>query len=389
VVDLKATCTGEEPVDKGCVHQLESRPLHDSLVFSPDGRWALSYISQEAASSSQEEVINLNEVGIYDLYESTSRFSALGFNPLGFAFTQALDAPRAVVITDSRVIAVDLLTGEAVPRELTLGADTRVTPSQVVITPDDHYALVTMKSSADLYTFDLMQETLPINIISLSGVAQKMTLSSDQDATLITTESGWTLDIVHHADFSVDAIPLEAPVNTLVSPAGMSFSMLYDVAAGRVKGYLLDNPTYQVQVSPRGDAIVIYYQPESSSGQGSLDGSHSVAILNLTNGDRQPNPILVPSAPGSSAFVTGAEPILDQVFVGLEGQGHGLIAGFNLATYDSRVVEVPPHPRSIGRLEDGRIVAVHDAVNGLLSVFPAGDPGKVQFVSGFANTGLF
>jgi len=402
VIDPDAACKGDAPVDTGCVGELEARPLHDRLVLSPDSRFALSYISSEAAYSGAEEVINLNEVGVYDLQQPTVRFATVGFNPQSFAFTRDPDAPRVVALTSNKVVALDLLTGEDVPRELTLGTDTQLEPQEVVISSDDHFALVTVAGSADLFTFDLTQETLPINILSLSGVPESMALSGAGDETLILVDDGYELNIVHHEDFRIDVHPLEDSVNAMrMSPDGR-FAVLYDadglgrfmyyvdMEADRVQAYLLDNPCQDVRVSPDGQALVIFYVPDPWTQQDALDAHHAVAILNLAQGDREPNPILISSAPQGAAFAMGGTPERDDVFVPFDGVDHGLVGRFNLYTYDSKVVETPLWPRSVGVLEaDGRVVVVHSVASGMISIFPEDAPERIQFIHGFMIQDIF
>lgn len=404
ILDPDAPCTGDYPVDASCIATLEAKPLHDRLELSPDGRFAISYISEQSASESEEAIINLNEVGIYDLEQMTVTFVPLGYNPKAFAFTQDPDqTPRAVVLTASQVTAVNLETPtEWVTRALTLSTDTEVSPSNVILTGDDRYALVTIKGSADLFTFDLSEESLPINILSLSGDALEMARSADGEQTLVLTNNGDYLNIIHHQDFSVDVLSLEDRMRNILVPDGADYAVLYnnnessdflyvvDPADGRLQGYLLDNPYREVQASPGGDALAIFYVPRYSGDSG-LDGSYAVALLNLAEGNRQPNPIMVSSYPLNSTFARGSSPEAAQsLFVSLNAGDGGIVGRFNLSTFDTTSVDTPPGPETLAILpSDNRVVVLHSAATGLISIFPEDAPEKIQLISGFMAQDMF
>lgn len=396
VVDGDAECTGEQPVDLGCVTSIEAKPLHDQLVASPDGRFALSYISAESAAQADEVVINLNEVGIYDLEAGTVQFATVGFDPRSFAFTKSESAPRVVILTASEVVLLDLLTGKATPRELTLSSSTQVRPSEVQLTDDDSYALVSIDNSPDLFTFDLTQESLPINILSLSGEPIEMGSQAGVGETVILTQGQGQADVVNHSDFSVTHYPLSSPANRILWLPGRAQAALYDATGNypylhildldrkRVQTYLLDNPCTDVRVSDDGGALVLFYVPDNEGNDGALDDSYAVAILNLDQGDRQPTPILVSNYPAGALFVEGAEPQLDSVLVPLNDRPNGALARFNLSSYDVDVFDIPYSPQRIQALQtDGRVVVSHSATLGMISIFPPNAPESVQFISHF------
>ncbi len=396
-----ATCTGERPVDATCVTTLDARPLHDTLVLSPDGRFAVSYISEESASQASQDVINLNEIGVYDLDNRTVLFATLGFSPKGFAFTHAESPPRMVAITETKVVVLDLETGETTQRELAGASDSQLRPDGVVVTGDDHYALMTLEASSDLFTFDLTQPNLPINIINLGMIPRQIALSATGNETLVISTTKTAIGVIHQEDLSVDVYELEQRVTEMLSPEGSDYAVFYDATGvgrdlyyldleqGRMVAYYLENPCVEVHASPGGDALVLYYEPEPySTGGSGLASSFAVAILNLAQGDRQPNPILVRTLPPAIAFHLGADPSQDQVFAPFQGSESGTVGSFNLSSYDSMAIDVAPMPYAIGILSDDRVVVAHQAALGFLSVFPVNDPDLVQFVHGFLAGGL-
>lgn len=373
---------------------LEARPLHDQVTFSPDGRWALTWISDGAATETGEAVVNLNEVGIYDLAQREVRFATLGFGPHAFAFTGEGDL--AVVLTRSQVAVVDLPTGDVRLRELTLGSDTRVSPNLVGLTGDDHFALVSVEGSSDLFTFDLTQASLPINILGLSGVPAVMAPTQDGQGTLILTSDGYHLDVLHHDDLTVSSETLRVRANALTVPPAGDYAVLwqmygtsvgiFDVRTERVTDVLLDNPAFDLSVSPDAAVLVIFYAPDGAdSADGSpLSQSYAVALLNLAQGDNRPDPVLTSAPPFGVAFVPGVEVGTGTAYTLLEASDGGRVASFDLDTNGSAALLVGPAPRQIGRLaSDGRLVVVHDAGLGLVSLIDPATPDQVQMIHGF------
>ncbi len=400
VISPSAKCSGDQPVDASCVKILEGRALHDTLTLSPDGRYAVSSISPQAAASSTEDIINLNEIGIYDLSDLTVRFATVGYNPGGFAFTHGDEQRRMVVITESKVVVVDLETGDMTSRDLSLSGSTTYHPNGVVVTGNDHFALVTMDGSSDLFTFDLSQASLPINILNLGGTPRAMQLSATGNEALVLYTNSRQLGVIHQEDLSVDLFTLDSSVSKMLSPDGTRYAVFYDTTGGgrqlyyldleteRLDTYPLDNTCVRVEASPAGDVLVLFYNASTYTSGQNLSTNYAVAILNLGQGDRAPTPIAVRSLPVGAAFYVGADPSLDEVYVPFEGTDSGTVGRFNLSSYESLAIDVAPSPYAIAMLSDGRIVTAHTSPLGFLSVFPRTNPDLVQFVRGFLTDGL-
>lgn len=393
-------CNGAEPVETSCVSTLEAHPLHDSLVVSPDGHYALSYISVASSNNNTDVVVNLNEVGIYNLVDGTVRFATVGFSPSSFAFTTTGD-PRVVLLTSTDVVLLDLTTGAVKSRELTLNTTSTLHPRQVLLTGDEQLALVTISGSADLYTFDLTQESLPINIISLTGTAGQMINSPSGNSTVILADAGAELNVLQHSDFSLKGYTLTGKMDTLLTIPGREQVVAYDADNGshylnlldlehnKVQAWLLDNPAPEVRVSPDGDALLLFYVPDYS-GSDVLSSNYGMAVLNLKKGDRQPTPLLLGSYPTGALFIPGAEDALDAVYVTVPDDGSGALAHLNLFDYSVEVYDLPPLPIALAALpEDGRAVVMHNSPLGLISIFSPDDPEGVQFITHFMTTDLF
>ncbi len=400
VLSPSARCSGELPVDASCVTLLEGRALHDTLTLSPDGRYAVSSLSAAGAATLEEDIVNLNEIGVYDLSDMSVRFVTVGYNPKGFAFTHGETNRRMVAITDTRVVLVDLETGDTTARDLTVSGGTPLHPTQALVTGDNHFALVTIEGSSDLFTFDLSQASLPINIINLGGTPRLLQLSADGSEALVLYNDHKKVGIIHQEDLSIDLFSLDDSVTRVRTPEGMGYAIFYDdtgngrtlyyldLESERMVSYHLDNPCAGVEVSPAGDALVLYYRPAGTSSGQSLSSGYAVAILNLGQGDRAPTPILVHDMPRGAVFRVGVDPTQDEVYVAFDGVDSGTVGRFNLYSYDSMAIDVAPRPYAIAALSDGRIVTAHASPLGWLSIFPMDRPEAVQFVRGFLTDGL-
>lgn len=393
VLDLSKACTGETPVDLGCVKHLKAPPVHDQLVVSPDGRFALSYISSWAAASSDSVVVNLGEVALYDLEAEEVRTAQPGTGIRQVIFSSLSGAPMALILTQDQVVKLDLESGAMTPRELTLTTATNLTPQAAVLTDDEAFALVTLTGTADLFTFDLSQPTLPINILALSGNPLGMVKLDASDKTVILSGSGNKVDVVNGTASSVETYSLPYPATAMVPFPNFARVALFDASGSypylhvldletrKVQTWLLDDTLSQVQVSPDGGSLVLFY--------GSLNNPESaIALFNMAGGAREPSPIQLISPAGATLFQDAIGSDQDQVFLTLSGYNGSYVARFNLATLSAETVEVPPQPQSLYTLSDGRVVAVHASNLGMLSVFPADDPGLIQFIPNFAPVGV-
>lgn len=393
VLDLSKGCTGETPVDLGCVTHLKAPAVHDQLVVSPDGRFALSYISSWAAAGSDSVVVNLGEVALYDLETGDVRTAQPGTGIRQVVFSSLSATPFALILTQDQVVRLDLETGAMTPRELTLTTATNLTPLNAVLTDDEAFALVTLSGSADLFTFDLSQPTLPINILALSGSPLAMVALDASDKTLILSGSGRTVDVVNGTASAVERFSLPYPATAMVPFSNLAKVALYDTSDSypylhvldletrKVQTWLLDDTLAQVQVSPDGGSLVLFY--------GSLNApSSAIALFNMAGGAREPSPIQLISPAGTSLFLDAIGSDMDQVFITLPGSSRAYVARFNLATLSAETVEVPPLPQSLYTLSDGRVVTVHASNLGMLSIFPPDDPGLIQFIPNFAPVGV-
>ena len=389
MVDPAACDPSTDPAP--CVSLLPSRPQHDGLIISPDSRWALTWITGQGLD--QSDVVNLSEVAIYNLESGEDpRFATLGFAPSTFKFSQ--DGDRVVVLTDGQVVVMDLTTGVTHSRELTLSSETQVRPQFLGLTGDDHFALITLSDSADLYTIDLTQDSLPINILNLARPCTAFATTNDGAASIYMSDTQDAFDVLDHQTMSLRHVELDHFASKIYVPQVGNYVLLYDtwygqpylhrydLARQKLQTWLLDGPISGVDVSPDGGTAVLYYEPYST-------GSWwTVGILGLATNERQATPIQMGAEPRGVTFLhqEGGE---DQAIFSLNGDG-GRLAVVGLSSYSAWGVDIPFNAGAIYQLpSDGRLVVVHNSPAGFLTVAPATDPSAVQFYSGFMKTGMF
>lgn len=399
VLDSTKSCALDLPVETGCLQRIPSRPLHDVLEISPSGRYALSYISSEAASNGADGVVNLNQVVIYDLQSGESLASTVGYGPQQVHFAENGDAPRAILLTRTSMAVVELESGLARTRELSVSSSSPAYPSGLVVTGDEHYALVTFEGRSDLYTLDLTQSNLPINILALSAAPKSLVRSTSGERTALLSSNGLGVDVVEHADLSISHFELSHAMSELEALPGREqvlltrpnqserLSYVLDLSREKLTGWTHESGYAGVDVSPDGGTLVFRY-PVGSGGSGPLAYENAVGILRLDLGDKQPIPLLLGGVPEDVLFLTGSStlPVVATLF---SGETYGYVATLSTETLTAQTVEVLGGPTRLFQLPgDGRLVTEYSRPLGLLGVMPADDLSPVQFFSGYRAAGL-
>lgn len=399
ILDTSKTCALDLPVETGCIRRIPTRALHDVLEISPSGRYVLSYISAEAASEGAQGVVNLNEVLIYDLETGESRAAAVGYGPQQVRFAELSTPPRAVLLTRTGMAVVELDTGTTRIRELCISSSTPVYPDGLVLTGDEQYALVTLEGRRNLYTLDLTQSSLPLNILALTTAPKVMVRSASGDHTALLADNGLGVDVITHADFSLTHYTLSRAVNSLDALPGREqllltypnrsekLSYVLDLSQQKLIGYTHESGYSAVDISPEGGTLVFRY-PVGSGGNGPLAYENALGILRLDRGDKQPTPLLLGGNPDAVLFLAGdgPEPMVATLFSAEEA---GYVATISTESFAAQTTEVLGGPSRLLQLPaDGRLVAEYGRPLGLLSVMPADDLSPVQFLSGYRTAGL-
>lgn len=371
-------------------------PAHlNRMVFTPDGNIAVAYLDYDSAEDIPVDgVVDLTQVAFIDLDSGSVASISAGFSANNIIFS--LDGSRAVVLSRSQVIVVDLETFEkTVEFPLTLDNDQQVDPTSAALTPDGRYALITVEGSKDLYKLDL--DVKAIDIISLDAVPARLMVSPSLDRTLLVYNTEARVDLLDHDLFNLDPQQLDHGVSQMVE--GEDFALLYyegeiqnrmdiyhlDYETLEVTEYVMGNPVESLQLTASRAFAVGVLRPSAYSGSG-LDGyqasRYGLGVVDLLNEEEVS--LVLESPPVGLALVEddgGAYALLL-----LEGRSDLLKVDLrNPSQPQSLELEVPP--TGIGTLPDGRFFITHASGLGLVSFLDPSDD-SITTASGFAVLGL-
>lgn len=377
--------------EAGVTSKTNIPPHLNRVAFSPDGRIGVAYLDYDSSEDIPVEgVVDLSQVAFIDLATGEVTNVSVGFSADNVIFS--LDGSRAVVMSRSKVVVVELETFEVtVQYPLTLDADQRVDPSSASLTPDGRYALITISGSSDLYKLDLDVEA--IDIVSLDGVPAMLSVDEDLDLSVLVYAGDPVVEVMDHDYFELDSIELDEPCTSIID--GDGFALLYNDRSGTHDVYTLDLETRELHEYVMGNRVssmqltdseryaVAVLAPDSSGGGGSdLEGYQDVrwglGVIDLV--DQQAIDLVVESQPTGLAVVETDEE--SYALITLAGDDDVL----KLTLSDPAVPERIPMPapaQAIGSLPDGRFYITHDATLGLISFFDPSDDSLTS-AAGFA-----
>ncbi len=402
----------------------------NALAQTDDGRYAMAYFSSRNASAGRL-LFNPNEVAIVDLRATAATptvepvirtVRSFGGVPNGVVFSPQMTVagePRtlAVVLSDAYVTLLDLNHPERseITVRLTLPEDARaVAPAQVLFDADNATVYLRADQSNDLYVLKL----LPVTPDSMTSNDFRPSLNQlaagvrPADIALFGATTGRKLLVVSPGSRdarvidtvanTTTVIPLDAVANRILlfdgAPAGsttpiprallyatqgvsnaVSFLDLTEIESRRsqnVEALQVGRTINQALPLPdRG--VVMFGHPTSSMG--------SLSLLNLTT--RTASPIFSEVALENARFdddrraLWVAPPTGQRLgFIELQNFRPGEIR------LDATVTEVIPVSRGAER----RVVALHDAEDGWLTVVDGGEPTRAtaRTMRGFLLTGL-
>ena len=369
-------------VQDGAVSVVTEIPPHlNRLAFSPDGGTAVAYLDFDAAEDVPVDgVVDLTQVAFVDLDSGAVQSLSVGFSANNVIFS--LDGSRAVVLSRSQVVVVDLTTFEkTVTYPLTLDADQQVDPNGAALTPDGRYALITIEGSKDLYKLDLDVEA--IDIISLDGAPATLSVNNDQDKSLLVYASLARVDVLEHEYFGIETLELDEPCTAVLETA--TTALLYndqarthdvyelDFATMEPVEYVMANPVQQMELTASGGYAVAVLSPEYGYSGNDLDdyqdNRYGLGVIDLNNDESVS--LVLESEPVGAAVVEDDS----GSFALLLLEGLDTLLKVDLANPSvPAVIELEESPTGIGALPDGRFFITHDSPLGLVSFLdPATD----------------
>ncbi len=369
-------------------------PRHfNRLTFTSDGSQAVAWLEfTNETVLDISAVDNLTEVVFVDLASVIATPVAIGDVADRILFDQ--DDTKALILSRSQVAVVELTSGDyerEVTFPLALDVDDQVLPTDLVLTADGRYALLTIQGSGDLYVLDLVAES--INIVSLDAVPTDLVVEPTMDTSVLVYGSQARLDLLDHKFFELTPIELEEPVTTIHMLDGQAFVLntvnagakdayRVDLETGELTEYRLENPAFDSQIHPDGNYAVAFTNPEGGFGSGVealFDQNYGVELLDMASDDSVP-------------LVAAGEPIgLAFRGSGIESQALVLVRGYDdlmqvdLARATSTPLALEDTPLGIGALGDTFYITLESPLGMVSFLSP---DGKVTTATNFAEIGL-
>lgn len=377
-------------------------PQYNRVAFSPiDPTGAVDPVAVAYLEYDPEEEIdisgiqNLTDVQFINLELGSSKSFNAGFAANNVLFTQ--DATRAVVLSRSRAVVVDLTTDpyeQLVSYPLSMDADQAVDPSSAVITGDDQYLLIAIQDQGLLYAMDLQQES--INVVDLASPASSISEDEELNLTTLVYANRAQVDVVEHDYFDVTTLELDEPC-TQIATAGAGNVVLYndqaathdvyrlDLLTNEVVEYVVGNPVTELHVAPGEQTAVAVLRPEGGSYGGDLesvqDSYWGLSLIDLTDDDSVD--LWLESEVVGLAFAEGTSAVYALVLLA----GLDELYQVNLTDGTATTVSLPEPATGIGALPGGGFYITHQSALGMVSFLAAGSDELVQ-VNGFAVSGL-
>lgn len=383
--------------DGAVVGSTEEVPYQfNATAFNADASLAVAYLDFDNSEAiAVNGILNLTEAVFLDMATAEVHRVPVGFAPENVLFTG--DGQRAVVLSRSQVAVVDLATWTVgVTYPLTLDADQEVEPTDVVLTPDGQYALVTIAYSADLYVLDLVSES--IDIVELNGVPSDLQVDPINDRTVIVYGATAQVDVLEHTYFETEGFDLDEPASTILTAGdqsllynqnGSSYHDVYrfNVATGSLDEYRAENPIDAMYVSADNTVAIATTRPETNYSNGGVSGFYDsyygVNIFDLQS-DRTPSALALESQPVGVQIVSADG--VNTAFVLLSGLDE--LVQVDLATGTSSSLKLSAAPVGITAMPDGTFVVSHDSALGLISFYDVAT-GNVVTASNFGALGLY
>lgn len=368
-------------------HRVEIRPNHNVIAVSPatDSRHAVTFVDLSKLEDLDiDGSASLNEVTVVDLGGQTpiSTSVVVGFNPKQVVFTG--DGTRAVVLSESFASILDL-DDPTDPVRIPLGANTTsdpVTPETALVTPDDRFALVARRDSADVFVIAL--DPPSVNIVDFTIFPTKFAASSD--GTIIAAISHGSPTV---AFFDVEAttvrlataeggitdaaVPLEAEDRrVLFWGLGLTDEQAYsyDLDEREMRTVQLVNAPTDIRIGPGGSAVVLQRRSPTFGGDETdhlFDVNDSLSLIDPE--ERLVTPHFLESLPIDVAFTRnpGGD---DLAVVSLREAGRLAVVDLETLLIVSRP-HVADVPRSLVPLgapgEEVPVAVIHDQPWGLVT----------------------
>jgi len=367
---------------------------YGALAFDPEASIAAAWIDfDDVAGLDFDGVLDPSAVVFIPLDGGDPITVPVGFAPDDVLFTGGAE-PRAVVLSRSQVAVVELASGViTVTYPLTLDPDAAVQPTDVVLTPDGRYALVSVQGSADLYVLDLEQES--IDLVELDAIPSDLWVDPLNDRTVIVYPNSRSVDLLEHEYFELESFDLDEPATHILDAGGRAVLYntvagyhdvyLFDVATGQLTEYRAENPVMEMSVTADQSRAVATLNRENGGGTGAsawYDDHYGIGIFDLSD-DKTPVSLLLEGRPlGFELVEEGGD---NYALVLAEGVDE--LLQIDLGAGGNSGIELSLPPLGIAAQPGGDFVIAEDSPVGALAFLTPGG-SEVTEVAGFALQNL-
>ncbi len=385
--------------------ELQLRPFFDTLVFSPDGTRAISYIAGEITAEDLEGQgsVNRNEIAILDLAgdERAVEFRTLDARPTDVIW--APDGTKALIplTTDMSVLYLpeegDI---DVVDYPFSLDSADPAEPSLVETSPDGQRAFAAVSGESDVYIIDLdlrLFETLiptpfsPTDIQVTADGEHTVVVGGSSKVVIFDNEvfEPETLTIDSYARRIVAAGTAEEPVLLLYNDtqvASTFTAITFDEGAPEVETFVTEAGITDIQVDPTGQTAVIMHA-ENSFGAG------GVSLFNLE--ESQPSYIDLETPAHSMTFLETEDETVEPIgYVMVVLKEARTLVRIGLTEYDRVNISVAENPELVQPLHHDAtfVYVIHDHPTGLITFLnpyrPLALPSGFPTVYGYGLEGL-
>lgn len=385
--------------------ELQLRPFFDTLVFSPDGSKAISYIAGEITAEDLEDhgSVNRNEIAILDLGgdERAVEFHTLDARPTNVVFTA--DGRKALIPMKTN-LSVLYLPEEGEPEVVnypfSLDAADPAQPSMVETSPESDRAFAAVAGGSDVYIINLDQQIFE-TVIPTPFAPTDIQVTADGLHTVVVGASSKVVifdnEVFEPETLTIDGIArrivpagdAETPILFLYNDAIShdTFTTIeFDEGAPEVETYVTDAAIADIMVDPSGQTAVLVHI-ENSFGIG------GVSMFNLE--ESQPSYIDLESPAHSVTFLEPEDPTVEPIgYVMVVLKEARTLVRIGLTEYDRVNISVAEDPELVQPLHhDATFVYVlHEHPTGLITFLnpyrPLALPSGFPTVYGYGLEGL-
>ena len=286
----------------------------NSLVLSPDGRWALAYhdVDEDDVGNTSGGAQSFTEVSLVDL-ETREHFArVVGFKPHDVQFTE--DGSQALVVSDAYLAVLELSGAEPEVRRIEIADDAVDPPAaeEVLLAPDGSYAFVRQFGVEGLLVVDLATEL--VESVEVGLLPTDLDLTPDGSAAVAVARGSselWVYDLADPlGEAKVVTLPRAYTFGSLTLSPDDSRGLLYSTATGEgvygvwdratdeVVVYGLVKPVQGVELSPDGSVALVFHPKEDgvdTDPDSPFSGAWAVTLVDLDEGF--PNPLLLAGEP--------------------------------------------------------------------------------------------